>query len=395
VRLTAPSSKSMTQRALVIAALAEGPSTIVRPLVCDDSGYLTTLLRALGVAVEWRDGKAAVAPAPLASDGAPVFCGNAGTAVRFGACLSLVCGGPLVLDGDEHMQRRPLGPLAQSLAALGVTCAWLGRDGCVPLRLERTGALASEVMIDASLSSQYASGLLLVAPRLPHGLVLELTGAKVSQPYLDMTVAMMAQAGAQVERSGRRFRVPPGRYRRTPAIETDWSSAAFLLAAGRIAGVPIEVADLPAPGASLQGDSAFAAMLAELGQPRAHEFDLTDTPDLLAPLVAVALFASHPTRIRGAAHTRVKECDRIAVLCRELGRIGAQLHERPDGIALDPLVTPRAAPVTLDPEDDHRMAMAFGLVSLRVPAIEIADRNCVSKSFPEFWQRLARIRDIS
>jgi 3-phosphoshikimate 1-carboxyvinyltransferase len=397
MKVEAPSSKSMTQRALVIAALCDGPTLIERPLHCDDSRYLSGALAAMGCAVAIDDDHFTVTPGPLVAPAKAVFCGNAGTAVRFGSCLSLVCKGPLTIDGNEHMRRRPIGPLGDCLEQMGVAVSYLEGAGCPPIQLTRNAAPPQRAFIDTSLSSQYASGLLMVAPRLERGLEVELTGALVSMPYIDMTVAMMQRAGAEVERDGRVIRVAPGCYRTDRiSIETDWSAAAFLLAAERILGRTLEVVGLAPPEHSLQGDSVFVEMLARLDAGGTNEFDLTDAPDLIAPLAAACLFASKPTIIRGAAHTRVKECDRVAVLCSELRKLGADMQEHDDGLDMKPLASlPSSRSLLLDPHDDHRMAMAFGLVSLEVPAIEVANPDCVSKSFPSFWKVLSALRACS
>jgi 3-phosphoshikimate 1-carboxyvinyltransferase len=388
--LEAPPSKSMTQRALIIAALADGPSRIDGPLDCDDARYLVALLEALGTTVRWHERTIEIEPQPLRAPIHAVFCGNAGTTVRFGAALSALVDGTLRLDGDEHMRQRPMGPLDDALAALGIEVVFEGEPARVPLALSRRWPPAARAVVDGSISSQFASGLMLVAPKLPEGLAIDLEGEVVSRPYLEMTAAMMRRAGATVESLDGGYRVARGGYRSvTFAIEPDWSAAAFLLAAGRIAEVEIDCSALPP--ASLQGDAAFADMLTTLAAPPAgdhYHFDLTDTPDLIAPLCALCLFASHPSKIRGAAHTRLKESDRVAVLARELGKIGARIDPFADGLDVAPLSDGHEA--ALDPQGDHRMAMAFGLVGLRVP-LSIADRECVGKSFPDFWSALDRI----
>jgi 3-phosphoshikimate 1-carboxyvinyltransferase len=410
MRLEAPTSKSMTQRALVIAALADHDSVIERPLWCDDSRYLSDLLRALGCEVVWAEDQSQVRvePAPLTAPERPIFCGNAGTAVRFGACLGLVCQGALTIDGDERMRSRPLGALGQSLESLGARVGYLNKAGCPPIVVERAAALArARVAVDTTLSSQYASGLLLAAPRLPGGLVVELTGSLVSMPYIEMTLGMMRQAGARVSASERLIEVEPGGYRGPGgrlrlAIEPDWSAAAFLLSAARFAAIDITIPGLLDAGDSLQGDAVFAAMLRSLaGEPEGglYRFDLTDAPDLIAPLAVAALAAEHPTVIHGVAHARVKESDRVAVLARELGRLGATVSARDDGLELAPLDVSESARrtqggIALDPDDDHRMAMAFGVLSLLVPTIEVKNPECVSKSFPGFWDTLNAIRTV-
>jgi 3-phosphoshikimate 1-carboxyvinyltransferase len=410
----------MTQRALLIGALAAGPSTIERPLLCDDSRYLSGLLEALGCHVRWTstatEGDRNTPPHEVELRPAkrwrtprdPVFCGNAGTAVRFGSCLSLLLDEPLVIDGDEHMRQRPIGALASALRTLGIEVRHLQRDGCPPLSLRRTAPPPPQVEIDTSVSSQYASGLLMVAPHLDEGLTVKLTAGSgsqlVSMPYIEMTLHMMRDAGASIERPSQdTIIVAAGGYThrqaapRHTAIECDWSAAAFLLAAGAITDTAIGLPGLLPPGDSLQGDAAFATMLGEIDRQPINRFDLSDTPDLIAPLVASCLFAEHPTEIRGAAHTRIKECDRVAVLCRELSKIGAQMTPLADGIDLKPLsqATLDAAPggLSLQPESDHRMAMTFGIVSLRATSIRVAEPACVSKSFPDFWAVLDTLRE--
>ncbi|MFP6685216.1 MAG: 3-phosphoshikimate 1-carboxyvinyltransferase [Polyangiaceae bacterium] len=420
VHLEAPSSKSMTQRSLLIGALCPEPSVIERALLCDDSRYLSGLLETLGCEIDWTstatEGDADAPPHEVALRPAatwrrptePLYCGNAGTAVRFGSCLSLLLDEPLVIDGDPHMRKRPIGALSDSLRQLGVDVQHLEREGCPPIALRRTKEAPSVVEVDASLSSQYASGLLMIAPRLPSGLTVKLTTpqdtALVSMPYVEMTLSMMRAAGAAIDRpsqdtivvAGSGYQLPAATTRRV-AIESDWSAASFLLAAGEIIGTEVVLPGLLSPESSLQGDSAFAHMLAQIDQQPVNRFDLSDTPDLIAPLVARCLYARHPTEIRGAAHTRIKECDRVAVLCRELSKIGAEMIPRPDGIDMKPLsqaaLTNDSAPVTLDPDSDHRMAMAFGIVSLRAPSIRVAEPACVSKSFPNFWAALDSLRE--
>ncbi len=400
-----PTSKSITQRALFIAALAPSPTLILQPLDCDDSRHLRAALTALGTQIEWTAEQARVVPSSaLTAQGRTVSCGNAGTAVRFGSCLSLISDGALVVDGDAHMRKRPIGPLGDSLAAMGVRVRYLGAQGCPPIELSRLAAAPRQVSVDTSLSSQYASGLLMVAPRLEQGLELELSGQLVSLPYLRMTVAMMQKAGAEVSwPTERSIVVSPGGYgggseARRINVEPDWSAAAFILAAGRILDRPILPAGLASTESaseSLQGDAVIANMLEQIDRADRNDFDLTDAPDLIAPLTAACLFAQRPTRIRGAAHTRIKECDRVQVLCRGLRLLGADAHEHVDGLDLEPLRTLPSTSVRLDPESDHRMAMAFGIISLRIPSLEVTEPDCVSKSFPDFWQVLGTIRDAT
>jgi len=399
-----PGSKSLTQRCLVVAALARVPATLRGALPCDDSDALSVLLRSLGVGVDWEGDVVRVQPAPLVASGHPVHVGNAGTALRFGACLSLLTEGEVVLDGTARMRQRPLGELADALSELGVQVRWAGQPGFPPLGLRRVRSAQPTVTVDVSRSSQFASGLLLVAPNLPHGLRVKLAGEAVSLPYVSMTAGLMRRAGARVTWTDERcVQVEPGGYglqeaHATLEVEPDWSSAAFVLGAGWLLGRQVQMAPSPPPpGASLQGDARFVELLAELERPRLHTLDLAPTPDLVPPLAAVALFASHPTQIRGAAHLRIKESDRLAVLAEQLGRLGASVRERADGLDIEPLPAgtrhPPAGPRVLDPADDHRMAMAFGLVGLRLQGVTVSEPGCVSKSFPTFWTTLDDLRE--
>ncbi|MBP7865001.1 MAG: 3-phosphoshikimate 1-carboxyvinyltransferase [Acidobacteria bacterium] len=392
-----PGSKSMTQRALVMAALASRPLEIRGALPCDDSRHLTALLGALGASVAWDADTARVRPGPLRGTGEPLYCGNGGTTLRFGSCLALVTDGPLWLDGDARMRERPVGPLGDALERLGVRVGYPVRQGFPPLRLERTGPAPAEVTVDTSLSSQFASGLLLAAPALGRPLTVRLAGDLVSEPYLEMTVRMMERAGIRLERPDTRtIRVFPGDYAAGAAggftVEPDWSSASFVLAAGFVSGRPVRVPGLLSPGESLQGDAAFGGMLKALSTEADPAFDLARTPDLIAPLAACALYARGPVRIRGAKHTRIKECDRIAVLAAAFRQLGANITEHADGLDLHPFAAPPAVDATLDDAGDHRMAMAYGVLSLRSPGVRAANPGCVSKSFPGFWETLARIR---
>jgi 3-phosphoshikimate 1-carboxyvinyltransferase len=405
IRLRVPASKSQTQRELVLAALADGESLLEGPLACDDSLHLRAGLAALGarIAVVRRTAQSNqaseevgedlhVLPGPLAAPAGPLWCGDGGTVVRFLAPLALLAEGELRLDGSARLRERPLAELLAALAALGVESRPLGA-GALPVSLRRARAEPGQrVAIDVSRSSQFASALLLVAPRLARGLELELEGEPVSRPYLDLTLAAMRARGAVVDETGPHLTVAPGRYRaRRVRIEGDWSSAAFLLAAGFILQreVVLENVEL----ASRQGDRAILEHLAELARPRPHRLDLTACPDLIAPLAAAAAFASHETELAGVAHARLKESDRLAVLAAGLRAAGIEVEERPAALRISPLApggSPR--PARLDPRGDHRMAMAFALLSLRQGSLELDDRACVSKSFPGFFDALARLR---
>ncbi|MBI5502326.1 MAG: hypothetical protein HY907_18930 [Deltaproteobacteria bacterium] len=403
-----PGSKSITQRALMLAALAETPTELVGALDCDDSRYLRDALRSLGALSSPHSPHSPHFPhSPPSphfphfphsphSPHSPLYCGNAGTTIRFTAALSLLVDGPMSLDGDEHMRRRPIGDLADALGSLGVTVRWGGVPGFPPLTLERRLAAPTEVEIDVTRSSQFASALLLVAPRLPGGLAVRLRGAAVSRPYLALTVDVLRRFGARVDERPEGYRVEPGALRcERFEVEGDWSSAAFILAAARIAGREVRIPNLRRD--SGQGDRVIVDFLERLAGPGPHRFDLGDCPDLVAPLAAAAAFAVGPTEIRNVAHARIKESDRLRVLAEGFRAAGIVVEEFPDGLRIAGLAPEGAgeaakpavqAGAFLDPHHDHRMAMAFGLLSLRLPHLRIADPECVSKSYPDFWRDL-------
>lgn len=405
--LQVPGSKSQTQRALILAALAGGESLLRGALDCDDSKALRRGLGALGarIQISATDGQSwrvhgtggELRPPPD-----PVDCGEAGTTLRFLAPLSLLAQGELILDGSPRLRERPLEPLLRALSDLGVQVRHLDRLGSLPVGLHSEGNTPGpdpRVQIASDQSSQFASGLLMVAPLLPAGLTVEMTGGadRVSLPYVELTLQTMAAFGMHVHvdvdasSRGDRVLVPRGSYRPTDLqVEGDWSGAAFLLVGGAIADLELKIDNLSPT--SVQGDRAIVEFLAELRRPRFHRFDLTHCPDLIAPLaVACALATQHPSEIVGAAHARLKESDRLAVLAQGLGRAGVNVKEHADGLYVEPAEKLKPTP-GLDPHGDHRMAMAFGLLTLREPGVQVQDPGCVSKSFPDFWEQLERLR---
>ena len=266
---------------------------------------------------------------------------------------------------------------------------WLAAPGFPPLELQRTGDPAADVAVDASRSSQFASALLLVAPRLPLGLHVRLRGGTVSRPYLDLTVQALRAFGARVDDEPAGYGVAPGALRCARfMVDGDWSGGAFLLAAGWIAQREVRIDNLRDD--SRQGDRAIVGFLERLSRPGERRFDLRACPDLLAPLAAAAAFAEGATELRNVAHARIKESDRIAVLAAGLRRAGTTVAEFPDGLRIERGDAP--ADAVLDPHGDHRMAMAFGLLSLRHPGLRVAHPECVSKSYPHFWDDLERFR---
>lgn len=392
LRIPAPGSKSLTQRALVLSALAAGQSVLEGALDSDDTRHLRAALRELGARVdELPDGRWRVTAGALRAPGRPLWCGDGGTVVRFLAPFGLLLDGELVLDGSERLSERPLAALLDALVELGASVRAVSPPRSLPIAV-RAGAFpppGTPVTVDASVSSQFVSGLLMVAPRLPGGLDLRIEGG-VSRPYVEMTLAAMRARGAVFDDRVTRCVVQPGAYRAGPfPVEGDWSAAAFLLAAGFIAQREVAVPNVS--GGSLQGDKAIAGFLEELRRPRAHAFDLSACPDLVPPLAAAAAFASHPSEIAGVAHARLKESDRLATLAEGFALAGVPVAERPDGLRISP--AEKLVPARPEPRGDHRMAMAFGLLSLREPGVRTLDPQCVSKSFPGFWEVLEQFRE--
>lgn len=391
VRVAVPPSKSYTQRALVLAALSDGESTIENAADCDDSRLLVEALTKLGVDLRWSDGELAIEGGrPLSRPPGPLNLGNSGTALRFLSAFSLLTEFELELEGIQAMGRRPMPGLIDALRSLGVEVIERGSKGCPPVTLKGSGHRGGRVRLDPSGSSQQLSALLLVAPRLAEGLTIEVAGPIPSSPYVEMTIQTLDAFGGQGRwLDSNTIEVEAGRLEgRHYVVEGDWSAAAMVLAGGFITGRPVEIENLPVR--SLQGDRIILDVLNRLERGRHNTLDLESTPDLVPAVVAAALFANGETRIEGIGHLRFKESDRLAVLADELTKLGASIQQESSALSIRPKSLRSGAP--LDPHGDHRMAMAFGLVSLGVSGIEVLDRGCVSKSFPRFWDVLKRLR---
>jgi 3-phosphoshikimate 1-carboxyvinyltransferase len=410
-RIALPGSKSLTNRALVVAALADGRTTLVNALFSDDTLRMVEALRRLGVGVEVDVAAQAIhvdgCGGALPARGAVLDAGGAGTVARFLTAAVALGAGRFVVDGNARMRQRPVQDLVDALCALGVRA--VATQGAPPVVVEAAGLPGGRTVVRGATSSQFLSGLLLAAPYARTDVELVVDGPLVGAPYVEMTVAVMAAFGVQVEREGLRwFRVRAGqRYRaRRYAVEPDASSAAYFFAAAALTGGRVEVPGLSA--ASLQGDVRFvdvletmgcgavraADALAVEGPPvlRAVDVDLAAMSDQTMTLAALAPFADGPTRIRGVAHIRHQESDRLAATAAELRRLGQEVEETADGLR----ITPRPIrPATVATYDDHRIAMAFALVGLRVPGIRIAGWSCVRKTFPDFFDRLELLRVVA
>ena len=411
-----PGSKSISNRALLLAALAEGVTEIRGLLESDDTARMREALRALGVAITplggdaWRvQGAGGAFPVRRAD----LFLGNAGTAFRSLTAVLALMGGDFRLSGVPRMHERPIGDLVDALVPLGAKIDYLDATGYPPLAIGpadiRPGGVAR---VRGEVSSQFLSGLLMALPLTGVAMAVEVVGELISRPYVDITVSMMARFGVRVECEDRRFVVPAGSVYRSPGlfqVEGDASSASYFLALGAIGGGPVRVTGVGEN--SVQGDARFAEALARMGarvamgpdwieaaapqDGKLHGIDLDALaiPDAAMTLATAALFATGTTTLRNIGSWRVKETDRIAAMACELRKLGATVEEGEDSLRV---IAP-AAPATLispphgiDTYEDHRIAMCFSLASRGTP-LRIKDPSCVSKTFPEYFAHLAEV----
>ncbi len=404
-RVRVPGSKSHTNRTLLVAALAAGETVIENALFSDDSCYFASALTELGFDIHLDEPCQTITVRGLGGKiparSADVYIGNAGTAARFlTAMLTLGCG-QFTLDGEPRMRQRPIGDLVVALNKLGAQV--VAPTDCPPVRIVASGLPGDKTSIRGDTSSQYLSGLLMTAPYAQTPVEIEVVGPLFSRPYIDLTLGVMADFGIQVHRDDYdRFRVSQGVYQ-TPGrypIESDASAASYFFAAPAICGGWAEVTHISRQ--ARQGDIVFLDVLAEMGctiealpqairvtgptRLRGVDVDMADTPDTAQTLAVIAPFADSPTTIRGIASARLKESDRISATCAELARLGVRVDEHPDGMTIYPCDDIR--PARIQTYNDHRMAMAFALVGLRTPGVEIEDPGCVAKTFPSYFEVL-------
>lgn len=412
-----PGSKSITNRALALAALASGTTTLTNALFADDTAHMMDCLRSLGFVVDDAPEREQIAihglGATIPARNAALFVGNSGTTARFVTPLAALGHGTYVLDGVARMRERPIGDLLDALQALGVRAESVGGNGCPPLRIHADGLHGGSCTIRADKSSQFLSGLLLAAPCAKGGeTVISVEGPLLSAPYITITVEMVRAFGGviHVTDDGRTFHIPGNQTYRSPenyAVEPDASSATYFWAMAAITGGTVRV---PGIGRNaLQGDAAFVDVLAAMGcsvqkgddfievtgadRLTGGRFDMNAISDTVMTLAAIAPFADAPTVIENIAHIRHKETDRISATVSELRRLGVRVDEHEDSF----IVYPCAKIVPTEPVhtyDDHRMAMAFSLIGLRVPDVQIADPTCVNKTFPDYFSRLSRLTGI-
>jgi len=417
-----PGSKSLTNRALLIAALANGTTNITNALFSDDSKYFANALKTLGFDLQLDEANHEMTITGLGgkipATKAELFIGNAGTAARFLSAFLTLGNGDYILDGEPRMRERPIGDLIDALNQLGVVISPLSprerAEGegavnaiCPPVKINASGLPGGKTRIAGNISSQFLSALLMVAPYAQAPIEIELTTELNSKPYVDMTIAVMKDFGVDVERQGYdRFIIRPSFFFPLSSypVESDASAASYFFAAPAICGGSVRVENISRK--SLQGDIAFLDVLKQMGcavekaydsisvschsQIHGIDVDMRDISDTAQTLAVVAPFASSTTRIRGIASARVKETDRVHATCVELERLGVSVEEHEDGMTIHPVEKMR--PSVIQTYNDHRMAMSFALIGLRFDGVTIENPACVSKTFPNYFEVLETLR---
>ena len=406
-----PGSKSISNRTLLLAALASGETAIKGLLESDDTARMLEALKALAVAWERAghsdDYRVVGTAGNIPIKQAELFLGNAGTAFRPLTAALALSGGDYRLSGVARMHERPIGDLVDALRLLGARIDYLGVEGYPPLHIHSGTAGADTTRVAGNVSSQFLTALLMAAP-LRSGARIEVEGELISKPYVEITLNLMAKFGVQVEREGwSAFNIPPGAGYRSPGVvhvEGDASSASYFLAAGAIGGGPVRVTGVGRD--SIQGDVRFAEVIERMGgsirfgenwieasspsgKLRALDADLNHIPDAAMTVAVMALYADGPCTLRNIASWRVKETDRIAAMATELRKVGATVEEGADFLRVVPPMQLQSA--TIDTYDDHRMAMCFSLVALGGVGVRIMDPNCVAKTFPSYFVEFERL----
>lgn len=407
--ITLPGSKSISNRTLLLAALSQGETQIHDLLASDDTDRMLEALDTLGVTLERLNPeqyRVTGCGGQFPVKNADLFLGNAGTAFRPLTAALAFSGGTYTLRGVPRMHERPIGDLVDALRQLGADITYLENPGFPPLLIKPAQIKeVASVSIRGDVSSQFLTALLMALPTLGQAAHITLASELISKPYIEITLKLMAQFGVQVQRSGwETFSIAAGQGYKSPGqvfVEGDASSASYFLAAGALGGGPVRVMGVGKN--SIQGDIAFAEALAEVGveirygdnwveaslpkgqKLKAFNRDFNHIPDAAMTLAVVALFCDGPCRLNNIASWRVKETDRIAAMATELRKLGAQVEEGPDWLAVQPLktLTPNAS---IDTYDDHRMAMCFSLASLAGVPVRINDPKCTAKTFPTYFE---------
>ena len=412
-----PGSKSISNRVLLLAALASGSTRLHDLLDSDDTRVMQDALRTLGIGVS-EDGGAIVvtgAGGVFPVRAAELFLGNAGTAFRPLTAALALSNGDYRLSGVARMHERPIGDLVDALRGLGASVDYLGETGYPPLHIKPAPINARKVSVRGDVSSQFLSALLMALPLTGRQTTIAVEGELISKPYVEITLDTMRRFGVEVARDGwAAFTIPAGSHYRSPGelwVEGDASSASYFLAAGAIGGGPVRVEGVGR--ASIQGDVRFAEALEQMGariamgenwieasappggtakkKLRAIDADFNHIPDAAMTIAVAALFADGPCTLRNIGSWRVKETDRIAAMATELRKLGATVEAGPDYLRVTPPASGIVAGVSIDTYDDHRMAMCFSLAALGGVTVRINDPQCVNKTFPEYFEVLSQI----
>ena len=402
--VTVPGSKSYTNRALLIAGLADGECRLEKPLVSDDTKYMIRALKAFGIPVQEKKEAFLISGkgGKLSASNKDIFIGNAGTTMRFLTTFSALAPGKTRLDGDERMRERPLADLLDCLTQMGVKAVSANGNGCPPIDIEGGEVPGGEVQLAGDKSSQYLTSILLSAPYFKNDTCIHIQGDLTSKSYADITLDIMKTFGVHVDNeSYQRFKVKAGdRYKaQTYRVESDWSSASYFLAAGAVTGGEVTLTDINPH--SVQGDAQFTSVLEKMGclvEKKSHSLhikgnplrgisiNMNNMPDAVQTLAVTALFAEGETVIQGIGNLRIKETDRISALANELSRLGAEVETGEDFLIIRPGDYKGAE---IETYNDHRMAMSFAVAGLKIPGICIKNPKCVEKSFPDFFKRFA------
>ena len=418
--MTLPGSKSISNRVLLLSALAQGETRIEGLLDSDDTRVMLDALDRLGVSVTALGGFAyqVQGTGHFPVQHASLFMGNAGTAIRPLTAALAMMDGRYEVSGVPRMHERPIGDLVDALNAFGANVHYTGNPGYPPLRIERPGQLADQVSVPGSVSSQFLTAMLMAAPlavrRSGRALTIHVVGELISKPYIEITLNLMARFGVRVDRQGwQQFVVYPGAAYQSPGtihVEGDASSASYFLALGTIGAGPLKVHGVGRD--SIQGDVAFADVLARMGgritpeaswieargiavadgeRLSAFDADFNLIPDAAMTAAVLALYADGPCRLRNIGSWRVKETDRIHAMQTELRKLGAEVSSGDDWLVVNPIASGKWQPAVIDTYDDHRMAMCFSLAAFGQQPIRIMDPGCVSKTFPTYFDEYARL----
>lgn len=406
-----PGSKSITNRALILASLSENPVIIKNPLFSDDTVYMIEGLKTLGNNIEISSDKKTIKVRgnKIREFGnQKIFVGNAGTVMRF-LVSYIACGkGEIIIEGSPRMNERPIGELVNSMRELGAEIKYLQKEGYPPLKISAKGISKTSVHVSGKNSSQYLSSVLLSAPYFEKGLDIIVSSNIISKPYVNMTLKMIEQFGGKAELTSTGYKILPQKYNNLTeySVEGDMSSASYFLAAALVTKSKIKINNFFAE--SIQGDYKLLDILKKHGLKVIEQkkdyiiaegtenysgfnLNLNDTPDIVPTLAVTALFAGSPTVIKDVESLRIKECDRISALCTEIKKLNGNIIEYQDGFKIIPKPFSEYKGCDIATYDDHRIAMSFAVAGLKISGINILNPKCVSKTFPQFFDEFKKI----